>query len=259
MYSVKRRPSLVGRGGGGGGRSLSASSSSPSSSPRVKENGRRGCCSAREGERERKRHLLYRQRQSLGHLGARGGVSPSTSRIFATPSEREIQIELNRKRSALEAVSSEEKDEKKEQSREEGGVDGAEDEVVSEVKRLTEERLKTFLSTTYMGGKPRGLTSKEEEEEEEEDRGLPQEVDDKQMDAFIVEIRRKLDAFELKTRSVLYGRDRELRLLLLALFSQQHVLLLGPSGIGEYSIFSFFFNFPPSIWQSFLLRRSLFF
>ena len=53
------------------------------------------------------------------------------------------------------------------------------------------------------------------------------------MGAFVEDLRSKLGAFEALVGKRVCGREREIRLLLLSLFSQQHALLLGPSGIGE--------------------------
>jgi len=88
-------------------------------------------------------------------------------------------------------------------------------------------RIETFLAKNRFSSSSECTTSESPGFTNEE------EEDDEAIGAFIAEVRSKLDAFETNVRRRVCGRERELRLLLLSLFSQQHVLLLGPSGIGK--------------------------
>ncbi|QDZ25815.1 P-loop-containing nucleoside triphosphate hydrolase [Chloropicon primus] len=155
-----------------------------------------------------------------GQGGARWRLRPRY-RPRSKPSDREVIIELNRRG-----------------EKPRGGEDVEREEVervrkeAEETRRESRERLDAFLSENLITIRPAGQESEgTAEESATTSTGLGAGEED--LSGFISEVRTKLDDFETLMKKRVTGREREIRLLLLSLFSQQHVLLLGPSGIGK--------------------------
>ena len=170
--------------------------------------------------------LRLRGDRTPRHFRARSCACASTDDARDEASAREILIELNRtpapeKDLSLASTSS------SSSSIEDTGDDFVVR--VSNAREESENRTRDFLSTTYISG-----GAGDGENERERLAGLAGGDEEREaFEMFSRDLRLKLEAFESYARRTLCGREKEVRLLLLALFSQQHVLLLGPAGIGK--------------------------
>lgn len=152
-----------------------------------------------------------------------GGRRPlRASRHAASPSDREVIIELNRRGGGGQGEATVEPEGQEEDMAVVRGL-------AEETRAASRERLDAFLSSSLIESSGTGG----EEGGEVLDVNQPSTAEDASMAEFVRGLRAQLDSFEVAMGRRICGREREIRLLLLSLFSQQHALLLGPSGIGK--------------------------
>jgi len=100
------------------------------------------------------------------------------------------------------------------------------------VRSRADAKLEAFLSTTYISRDSGASSSMDSFGDEDGAEGASGE-EWEAVAALAARVRREVGRFERRAARQLTGRQTELRLLVLCLFSQQHILLLGPSGIGK--------------------------